>query len=62
MMDQFNPFAIRFVDCDARMRTSGFGEIRVAIRTEDDGLCGRRYNAPCAPEIVATIAEESEEK
>ena len=59
MMAQFNPFARLFVDCDARMRTSGIEEMRMAIRTDDGRLDSRRYNAPSDPEIAARIAEES---
>ena len=60
MMAKFNPFARLFVDCDARMRTSGIEEMRMALRAADDRLDSRRYNAPSAPEIAAIIAEESE--
>ena len=59
MMAQFNPCARLFVDCAARMRTSGIEEMRTAIRTDDDRLDSRRYNAPSAPEIAAIISEES---
>ena len=33
--------------------------MRMGIRTDDDGLDSRRFNAPSDPEIVAIIAEES---
>ena len=56
---QFNPFARLFVDCAARMRTSGIEEMRMAIRTDDDRLDIRGYNAPSAPELAAIIAAES---
>ena len=59
MMVQFNPLARLFVDCAARMRTSGIEEMRMAIRTDVDRLDSRRYNAPSAPEIAAITAEES---
>ena len=36
--------------------------MRMAIRTVDDRLDSRRYNAPSAPGIAAKIAEESARK
>ena len=62
MVTQFSPFSRLFVDCAARMRTSGIEWMRMAIRTGDDRLGSRRYNAPSAPGIAAKIAEESERK
>ena len=59
MMGKLNPPAMRFADCAARARTSGIAEMRMAIRTDDDRLDSRPYNAPNSPGNAAIIAEES---
>ena len=58
MMAQFNPFNRHLVDCATGMRTSEIEEMQMAIRTDDDRLDSRSYNAPSDPEIAAIIAEE----
>ena len=59
MMARCNPFPPLFMDCAARMRQEGHEDARLILRTDDDGLDRRRYNAPRAPEVAAVISEES---